>query len=184
MADGTVFIGSTRPPRPQPDPDNGLYAVDAATGNGRWRFQADGPVESSPTVAGKTVFFTSRDRAYALSAETGARRWQTRYENNQYSMGPSPIVVDGIVYIGTENGLCAIESGVSGSSWGSRVQLQTLGHHGVDEVEKPALQVQTSSISYDADDGGAGFGGPLCVLGGAGYLSGRYLKSRTGQNQS
>ena len=51
-----------------------MYAVDAATGELRWRFATRGPVDdSSPTVANGRVFVGSLDHnVYALDAITGA----------------------------------------------------------------------------------------------------------------
>ena len=50
--------------------DNYVYALDAATGNERWRFETGREVNSSPTVADGTVFVGSFDnRVYALDAE-------------------------------------------------------------------------------------------------------------------
>ena len=66
---GTVYIGSN---------DNHLYAVDAATGEERWRFETDGGVDSSPAVSadGSVVYVGSRDdRLYAVDTATGAESW-------------------------------------------------------------------------------------------------------------
>ena len=41
VADGVVYIGSS---------DNFLYAIDAATGKQRWKFDAHGNVASSPAM--------------------------------------------------------------------------------------------------------------------------------------
>jgi len=50
-----------------------LYAADAATGELRWRFATQGPIDdSSPTVAGGRIYVGSLDsRVYALYADTG-----------------------------------------------------------------------------------------------------------------
>ena len=80
--EGTVFVGSGDSFVTQ---DTSIYAVDAATGERRWRYRTGGAVRSSPTVAtvgtdpGGTVFVGSDDGyLYALDsgvlgASTGSR---------------------------------------------------------------------------------------------------------------
>lgn len=172
VADGIVFVGADIHGEQS---DNGLYALDATTGKRQWRFQADRPVSSSPTIAGDKVFFADSSAVYSVAAETGEEVW--RFDTGGRS---SPTVVNGTVYVGSSEGVHAIESGVSGSSWGSRVQLRTLGHYGpeIDDPGRTDLSVRTDS----ADDSGPGFGVTLCGLGGAGYLLGTYLRSRKTQS--
>lgn len=63
-----VFVGST---------DQGLYAVDRATGTQRWRFATEGSIASSPAVANGLVYVSSADgNVYAVDAATGAKKWQ------------------------------------------------------------------------------------------------------------
>src|SRR4051812_37985075 len=58
-----VFAGSV---------DNGLYALRARDGAVIWRFETLGRVDSTPTIAGDTVYFGSGDGAlYALDIERG-----------------------------------------------------------------------------------------------------------------
>lgn len=68
VADGTVFL---------PTPD-ALVALDAATGDERWRFTGEnrGPWPRSPSVGGGLVYTTTeRGTVYALDAETGDVAW-------------------------------------------------------------------------------------------------------------
>src|SRR3712207_4374828 len=37
-----------------------LFCLDKQTGRPRWRFQADGPIHSSPCLAGGNAYFTTR----------------------------------------------------------------------------------------------------------------------------
>ena len=52
IADGVVYVGSG---------DGRLYALDAETGQEKWRFKTDGAIVSSPAVAGGVVYFASTD---------------------------------------------------------------------------------------------------------------------------
>ena len=98
--DGVVYVGSG-----VEDGESGyLYAVDADTGEERWRLKSPGPVWSSPAVVGDVVYFGSdagdgeSGYLYAIDAGTGAIRWQFQAEGRVRS---SPAVVDGVVYFGS-----------------------------------------------------------------------------------
>jgi PKD repeat protein len=142
VVDGTVYVGSL---------DDNLYAVDAATGTEQWAFDTGGFVDSSPTVVDGTVYVGSESKLYAVDAAEGTKQWAFKTGGGVDS---SPTVVDGTVYVGSYDGNLyavdaatgsqqwAFETGYSvdqsptvvsdpqtGSSIGSRVRLQTLGHH-------------------------------------------------------
>ena len=54
-----------------------LHAFDATTGTFSWSAATGGPIRSSPTVAGGTVYVGSSDGdLYAFDATTGALLWQ------------------------------------------------------------------------------------------------------------
>jgi outer membrane protein assembly factor BamB len=68
LADGTLYVGSA---------DGSMHAVDAARGERRWRFQAEGKVRGSAAVRGDMLAFgTLGSRLYALDRATGAQRWR------------------------------------------------------------------------------------------------------------
>ena len=82
--------------------DNDVYALDAATGEVRWRYTTGYGVYSSPTVVEGVVYIGSNDGyLYALHGGSGELHW--RY----FTAGPvesSPTVVDGVVYVGSGDG--------------------------------------------------------------------------------
>jgi hypothetical protein len=56
--------------------DKNLYAVDQQTGALKWKFVSEGPVLSSPALAGGIVYFASYDdKFYAIHAATGQLEW-------------------------------------------------------------------------------------------------------------
>lgn len=126
VAGNTVFVGNA---------DNYVYAVNLKSGEKLWSFETGGSVESSPTVADNTVFINSAGKLYALDANEGTKKWS--YDIGSF-LDSSPTVVDGTVFIGGQSGLradgegilYALNTGVTGSSDGTRVNLGTLGHHG------------------------------------------------------
>ncbi|AVH54633.1 MULTISPECIES: PQQ-binding-like beta-propeller repeat protein [Streptomyces] len=112
VADGVAYFGSL---------DKGLHAVDAATGEERWKFGTGGFLPSSsdtdewgspPTVADGVVYSASVDgNLYAVDAETGNERWAFD------AGGPlvqSPAVADGIVYVSTVTGTLYAVDATSG----------------------------------------------------------------------
>ena len=117
VTDNTVYFGSY---------DNNLYAVDTSSGEQEWDFETADAVASSPTVVGDTVYVGSGDgNLYAVETSSGELKWSFGTGDFVFS---SPTVVDGTVYFGSDN-LYAVETGVDGSSEGSRVLQRTLGHH-------------------------------------------------------
>ena len=72
--------------------DGTVYALDAATGRLRWAYTTAGSVDSSPAVAGGTVYVGGVDgddgTVYALDAATGRLRWS--YTTGGCSVGLQP----------------------------------------------------------------------------------------------
>lgn len=72
---GNVYFGSSI--------TNKVYSIDAASGDIRWTFAAEGPVRFAPTVADGCVVFGSDDGfVYCLSTQDGRQLWK-------YRAGPS-----------------------------------------------------------------------------------------------
>ena len=71
VAGGMVLFGSSA--------DDTLRAVDAETGEARWRFTTGGPIRFAPAVADGRVFAASDDGfIYCFDAEAGRLVWQFR----------------------------------------------------------------------------------------------------------
>jgi len=94
---GTVYFGSG---------DGNVYALDAASGALKWKFQTGDVVHASPAIADGTVFIGSWDSYfYALDAVTGTEKWRFKtgedpINHNQVGVQSSAAVVDGMVYFG------------------------------------------------------------------------------------
>jgi len=71
MADGLVYFGSSA--------DDTVRALDAASGQLKWRFTAAGPIRFAPHIAGGKCYVASDDGfLYCLHAATGRLAWQFR----------------------------------------------------------------------------------------------------------
>ena len=83
-----------------------VVALDAATGNTRWSYIPNGPVQASVTYADGKVFFATNaahGSIYALNATTGAPVWSFEPLPSEYILG-SPVVADGMVFAPSDNG--------------------------------------------------------------------------------
>jgi outer membrane protein assembly factor BamB len=103
VAYGMVYVGSW---------DHNIYALDASTGDKVWNFTTEAGVHSSVAVADGVVYASSDDcYLYALNASTGTLIWKfltISPSSDLYSphgnMIASPIVANGNIYIGTDEG--------------------------------------------------------------------------------
>ncbi|HLE54545.1 MAG TPA: PQQ-binding-like beta-propeller repeat protein [Thermoplasmata archaeon] len=83
-----------------------LVAVDVASGVPRWTSSANGPIQSSLTVADGIVYFatnTAGGTIYAVNTTTGALVWSYTPSPAQFIFG-SPVVADGRLYAVSDNG--------------------------------------------------------------------------------
>lgn len=88
VADGAVFVG---------DLMGVLHAVDAETGEGRWRFTTGAEIKSSPVVAGGLVLIGSYDEHfYGVDRTTGKARWSLRTEGPVHA---TPGRHDGLAWV-------------------------------------------------------------------------------------
>ena len=98
--DGTVYVVGWQALGAGADADSEqvLLALDAASGQERWRFvlgYVSGVRGPSPAVVGDLVYVGGREFLYALDAATGQERWRARTgtETND------PVVVGDVVYV-------------------------------------------------------------------------------------
>ncbi|MFJ8791776.1 PQQ-binding-like beta-propeller repeat protein [Streptomyces sp. NPDC102462] len=83
---GTVLVGCA---------DGHCYALDAATGEPRWRFAARSPLLRSPAAADGQVFVVGQDGIlHAIGADDGRERWQ-----RQVGHSAAPVVDGGLLYL-------------------------------------------------------------------------------------
>jgi outer membrane protein assembly factor BamB len=94
-----------------------------------WSFTTGGAVQSSPAVAGGTVYIASLDgNVYALSAATGAKLWNFTTGNQVIS---SPAVAGGTVYIGSEDhDVYALNAVTGAKQWNFTTGSQVIASYG------------------------------------------------------
>ncbi|MBI2421688.1 MAG: PQQ-binding-like beta-propeller repeat protein [Candidatus Hydrogenedentes bacterium] len=76
---GKLYFGSSA--------DDKLYCLDAATGEERWSFFAEGPIRLAPTLyQGKAYFGADDGYVYCLNAETGEEIWRHKAAPEDYRL--------------------------------------------------------------------------------------------------
>jgi len=115
VAQGAVYFGSG---------DGHLYAVDAASGELRWKFQTGDVVHASPAFADGVLYFGSWDSYfYAVEAATGKEKWrfhggEDAVFHNQVGFQSSPAVANGAVYTGCRDAqLHAFDAATGKEKW-------------------------------------------------------------------
>jgi outer membrane protein assembly factor BamB len=115
VVNGTVYFGSG---------DGNVYAVDAASGDLRWKFAASDVVHASPAYAEGVVYAGSWDSYfYAIDAASGKEKWRFHggedpLIHNQVGFQSSPAVVNGVVYTGCrDSNLYAIDAATGKEKW-------------------------------------------------------------------
>ena len=74
----------------------------AAFGGLQWRVQTNGPVRSSPVVAGSSIYIGSGDgHVYAINAHTGVVRWR---HATGAAVASTPAVANGLVFVNGNDG--------------------------------------------------------------------------------
>ena len=96
-------------------------ALDAGTGEVRWRSALAAPARSAPTVADGRLFINLLDgKLLALNAATGERQWahQSEVASTALLGQPAPAYADGLVVAGFGTGeLVAVRAESGGLAW-------------------------------------------------------------------
>jgi outer membrane protein assembly factor BamB len=112
---GAVYFGSG---------DGNLYALDAATGELKWKFKTGDVIHASPAYADGVLFVGSWDSYfYAVDAATGKEKWKFHGGedpaiHNQVGFQSSAAVVNGVVYVGCRDAhLYALDAATGKEKW-------------------------------------------------------------------
>lgn len=115
VVQGAVYFGSG---------DGNLYALDATTGELKWKFKTGDVIHASPAYADGVLFVGSWDSYfYAIDAATGKEKWRFHggedpLIHNQVGFQSSAAVADGVVYVGCrDSNLYALEAATGKEKW-------------------------------------------------------------------
>ncbi|MFI2507371.1 PQQ-binding-like beta-propeller repeat protein [Streptomyces sp. NPDC018972] len=135
VAGGILYVCST---------ENTLYALDAATGNQRWKTPVSpiNVLEDSGgdlTVAGGNAYLTFGSELHALDAATGEEKWNFVTAEDQWAM---PAVAAGVVYVSGKNRcVYALDASTGKEKWSSRPLR-------VEEEQERALLAVAAGVVY------------------------------------
>jgi outer membrane protein assembly factor BamB len=162
LADGVVHVGSG---------DGSFHAVDAASGQRRWRFETRGKIRTGAVIDGEQVVFGSADHfVYALDRSSGREIWRfdTRAE-----VDATPVIHAGRVLIGNRGvGLYALAADTGKELWrlyfwGSWVESTPAVRDGViyigssDLRRVSAIDPEDGRVLWRSDVFGWSWGTPL-----------------------
>ena len=126
LADAVVYVGSG---------DGSFHAVDANSGQRKWRFETHGKIRVGAAIDGSRVVFGSGDHfVYSLDRATGKEIWRA---DTKADVDGAPLVDGGRVFVGNRGpGLFALDAD-SGKElwrlffWGSWVESTPVIRDGV-----------------------------------------------------
>src|SRR5258706_5796364 len=147
VSNGAVYFGSG---------DGNVYALDAATGALKWKFETGDVVHASPALAEGLLFIGSwYTFFYALDAATGAERWRFKTGDdpaihNQIGIQSSAAVANGVVYFGCRDSkLYALDALTGVKKW-------TVDNKGSWVIGSPA--VKDGKLYFSTADTGLFYG--------------------------
>ncbi len=149
VAQGAVYFGSG---------DGNLYALDAASGELRWKFATGDVVHASPAFASGTLYFGSWDSYfYAVDAASGKEKWRIHggedpVIHNQVGFQSSPAVVEGVVYTGCrDSNVYAMDAATGKEKWRFNNQMSWVNSTPAVVKGKVLFATSDSSLFHIAD---------------------------------
>lgn len=153
VSGNVVFIGA----------DANVYAFNASTGAKLWNCTTDGFMNSSPNVVNGVVYIGSgNNNFYAINASTGAKMWKYTSAGpstavvergfNSGAFASSPAVVNGVVYVGSDDGnLYALDALTGVKIWNYTTSFQLTYMTGNQVTSSPAV---SDGVVYVGSVGG------------------------------
>jgi glucose dehydrogenase len=123
-----------------------LYAVDALSGQLKWKFKATQGIVSLPTVADGVLYVgVGKGLFYAVDPVTQKVKWSSS-SGDKSVVVTAPVVADGKVFFGSDNGIFyALDIQTGKTQW----EYDT---HGQDLCEAPAVSGDTLYLcTYEGD---------------------------------
>lgn len=115
VSEGAVYFGSG---------DGNVYALDAASGKLKWKFQTGDVVHASPAIANGKVYVGSWDSYfYAIDANTGKEVWKFKTGedpeiHNQVGIQSSAAIANGVAYFGCrDSNFYAVDAETGQKKW-------------------------------------------------------------------
>jgi len=144
--------------------DGFLVALDAQTGQEKWRYQSRGPIAQTPASTGDVIVFANEaDQVVAVDAITGKFKWAYKGETpEEYTLrGHAGVTVDGeLIYTGFASGaLVALRRENGSVAWSTSLKADADRFMDVDAtpiVLEGTVYASSSSGGVYAIDKGTG----------------------------
>jgi len=131
VVNGVVYVGSS---------DGHLYALNASNGTARWLYNTGTNIYSTPAISNGIVYFGSGYRGkdvYALHASDGSVRWRQQLE----SIGSSPVVINGVLYISSDAAMYALNALDGSVRW----------HYSAASVNNSTPTIESGTLYFTSD---------------------------------
>lgn len=143
VADGTVYVH---------DMDTTLVALDAGSGDERWRAAVADPLWT-PALGDGTVVVRTRSGVEAFDAGTGDRRWGALGGLEEWT-DARPVVADGAVYVaGDEAYVRALATADGSERWRAKTDARVRCNLSVADGLVCAATEAGDVLGFDADGG-------------------------------
>lgn len=162
VAAGTVYLGLSCSPD-QSTREGALVALDAASGEERWRRSLPAPVQAAPVVADGQVLVADFDGSvHALDPGDGSEAWRTDTPGPVYT---APSATDGAVFVLTGGGIERLGTDDGGRAW--RHELENVNISGI-AVSRSTLYVGGNPlVALSTDTGEPEWSVPVAGAAGA-----------------
>jgi outer membrane protein assembly factor BamB len=176
---------ATMTPSPSPQPEEqitalpmyrgniqrtGQFDATGVTGTGslKWQFETGDEVHSSPAVSDGVLYVASYDgNLYAIDTESGQALWQSEV-GRTFS---SPLVVDESIFVGSADGLHALDRASGAERWYYKAQVggemrsspaffEGLVYIGSDDGNLYAFEAQSGDLAWQFKTLGQVFSSP------------------------
>lgn len=119
IAEGLVIVGSAGSTQFEPDDGDGVIAIDLATGQERWFFDAELDVNGVAYGDGVVIAAGDEGRVWGLAVTDGRPLWTDELAVAAFG---NPLIVNGMAVVGDGNGnLTAYDLGTGVRRWGVSV---------------------------------------------------------------
>ncbi|MEY9847456.1 serine/threonine-protein kinase [Streptacidiphilus sp. MAP5-3] len=150
-----------------------VLALDEATGQERWRFDAPVALFTSPVVTEEGVFFADYlGTVFALDTATGSLRWHVRTGGRQ---GADPVVLaGGVLLVSSGDTVHAFDARTGAEHWRYAARAELAGvpasadglvHVGSRDHSLHTLDLATGRLRWKLDTGGEITGTPVAADG-------------------
>jgi outer membrane protein assembly factor BamB len=147
IVEDTVFVGSAGSVQFESDADDGVYALDLATGTPRWFFAGSLDVNGVAVSDGVVVATGDEGLVWGIAAADGRALWTA---NLGAAVFTNPLIVDGKAVVGDGSGtISAFDLGTGRRQWRATVQGPVRGGAAFDGERIFVVSEEREAVALD-----------------------------------